>query len=47
MSDAAPISDRGRWGISSSKMDPLVAKDEPVSDDGSASVVTHLRKAKN
>ena len=29
-----------------SKMDPLLAKAEPISDGGSASVITYLRKGK-
>ena len=30
-----------------SKMDPLLAKAEPISDSGSASVITYLRKGKS
>jgi len=28
----------------SSKTDPVLAKSEPISDGGSASVITHLRR---
>jgi len=31
----------------SSEMDLLLAKAEPISDSGSASVITYLRRAKN
>ena len=44
MLEASPMSDK--VNASGSKMDLPLAKSKPISNSGSASVITYLRKAK-